>query len=141
MDYDHYICGLTIYFICIIEYPWDGSTSWIFTVINLYKPFMWCRPDARLRHACYLFIVYKPFMWCRLDARLWHALCFIFCYKPFMWCRPDARLRHYYSCSFLSRSHSDTRSVHFFYFRIARPYFLCMRASQTFVYFMADLSS
>ena len=53
---------------------------------------------------------------------------FIFCYKPFMWCRPDARLWHYYSavssrgvihtlvwhqyyyfCSFLSRSHSDTR--------------------------------
>ena len=23
-----------------------------------YKPFMWCRSDARLRHACYLFIVY-----------------------------------------------------------------------------------
>ena len=34
---------------------------------------------------------------------------FIFCYKPFMWCRLDARLRHYYSCIFLSRSHSDTR--------------------------------
>ena len=32
-----------------------------------------------------------------------------FCYKPFMWCCPDARLRHYYSCSFLSRSHSDPR--------------------------------
>ena len=29
--------------------------------------------------------------------------------KPFMWCRPDARLRYYYSCSFLSRSHSDPR--------------------------------
>ena len=35
----------------------------------------------------------------------------------------------------------DTRSVHFFYFRIARPYFLCTRASQIFDYFMADLSS
>ena len=34
---------------------------------------------------------------------------FIFCYKPFMWCRPDTRLWHYYSCSFRSRSHSDTR--------------------------------
>ena len=34
---------------------------------------------------------------------------FTFCYKPFMWCRPDARLWHYYSCSFLSRSHSDPR--------------------------------
>ena len=129
---------------------------------------------------------------------------FIFCYKPFMWCRPDARLRHYYSCSFLSWSHSDprlapalsflqfpleqsfrpsfgtgiiilavssrgaiqtlvwhrhyycgivnlfatfrgvmldTRSVHFFYFRIARPHFLYTRASQIFVYFMADSSS
>ena len=31
--------------------------------------------------------------------------------------------RHHYSCSFLSRSHSDPRSVHFFYFRIACPYF------------------
>ena len=29
--------------------------------------------------------------------------------KPFMWCRLDTRLRHYYSCIFLSRSHSDTR--------------------------------
>ena len=39
------------------------------------------------------------------------AACFVsyFCYKPFMWCHPDARLRHYYSCSFLSRSHSDPR--------------------------------
>ena len=37
------------------------------------------------------------------------CLSFIFCYKPFRWCRPDARLRHYYSCSFLSRSHSDPR--------------------------------
>ena len=35
--------------------------------------------------------------------------CLYFCHKPFMWCRPDARLWHYYSCSFLSRSHSDTR--------------------------------
>ena len=43
------------------------------------------------------------------DARLRHALSFIFCYKPFMWCRPDARLWQYYSCSFLSRSHSDPR--------------------------------
>ena len=41
--YDHYFCcGLTRYIIGFIEYPWDGSTSWIFTVI-IYKPFMWCR--------------------------------------------------------------------------------------------------
>ena len=35
----------------------------------------------------------------------------------------------------------DTRSVHFFYLRIACPYFLYMRASQILVYFMTDLSS
>ena len=34
-DYDYYYYGLTIYIICITEYPWDGSTSWIFTVIIL----------------------------------------------------------------------------------------------------------
>ena len=55
-DYDYYYYNLTICIIWIIEYPWDGSTSWIFTVIILYKPFMWCRSDARLRHACYLII-------------------------------------------------------------------------------------
>ena len=64
-------------------------------------------------HCDYLF--YKPFIWCRRDARLWHCLIFIYfisplcgvaqtpdCgmlviylpYKPFMWCRLDARLRH-----------------------------------------------
>ena len=42
-----------------------------------FKPFMWCRLDARLRHACYLIILYKPFMRCRSDARLWHA-CYFF---------------------------------------------------------------
>ena len=40
---------------------------------------MWCRSDARQRHACYLIILYKPFMWCRSDARLRHALS----YYPF----------------------------------------------------------
>ena len=34
-DYDYYYYGLTIYIICIVEYPWDGSISWIFTVIIL----------------------------------------------------------------------------------------------------------
>ena len=34
-DYDHYYYALTIYIIWIIEYPWDGSTSWIFIVIIL----------------------------------------------------------------------------------------------------------
>ena len=28
-----YYFGLTIYIMYIIEYPWDGSTSWIFIVI------------------------------------------------------------------------------------------------------------
>ena len=32
-DCDYYYYGLTIYIICIIEYPWDGSTSRIFTMI------------------------------------------------------------------------------------------------------------
>ena len=40
-----------------------------------------------------IYLLYKPFMWCRTDARLWHA-CYFFIYKPFMWCRSDARLRH-----------------------------------------------
>ena len=34
-DYDYYYYGLTIYVIWIIEYPWDGSTSWILTAIIL----------------------------------------------------------------------------------------------------------
>ena len=45
---------------------------------------------------------------------------FIFCYKPFMWCRSDVRLWHYYySCSFLSRSLSDTRLALSIYFGIS----------------------
>ena len=35
LDYDLYYYGLTIYIMYIIENPWDGSTSWIFTVIIL----------------------------------------------------------------------------------------------------------
>ena len=31
--YDYYYYGLTLYIIWSFEYPWDGSTSWIFTVI------------------------------------------------------------------------------------------------------------
>ena len=34
-DYDRYYYGLTIYIIWIIEYPRDGSTSRIFTMIIL----------------------------------------------------------------------------------------------------------
>ena len=32
-DYDYYYHGLTIYVIWIMECPWDGSTSWVLTVI------------------------------------------------------------------------------------------------------------
>ena len=84
-----------------------------------YKPFMWRRADVRLWRVFVSYFKYKPFMWCRSDVRLWHALSFFFCYKPFMWCRPDARLRHYYSCSFLSRSHSDPRLAPSIYFGIS----------------------
>ena len=39
-DYDLYYYGLTIYFMYIIEYPWDGPTSWMFAVIIfLISPF------------------------------------------------------------------------------------------------------
>ena len=63
---------------------------------------------------------------------------FIFCYKPFMRCRPtpDCGIiilavssrgviqtlvwhQHYYSCSFLSRSHSDPRLAPSIYFGIS----------------------
>ena len=47
-------------------------------------------PDCGMPVIC---LLYKPFMWCRSDARLWHAVIYLF-YKPFMWCRSDARLRH-----------------------------------------------
>ena len=66
-----------------------------------------------------IYFRYKPFSRCRLDVRLWHAMLFTIQYKPFMWCRPDARLRHYYSCSFLSRSHSDPRLAPRIYFGIS----------------------
>ena len=35
LDYDLYYFGLTIYIAYVIEYPWDGSTPWIFAVIIL----------------------------------------------------------------------------------------------------------
>ena len=119
--YDYYHYGLTVCIVWNNEYPWDGTTPWIFTMIMFiyigplcgvaqtpdcarfvisftYKPFMWCRPDARLWHACYfiyfisplcgvaetpdcgmlvIYLPYKPFMWCRSDARLWHV-CHLF---------------------------------------------------------------
>ena len=67
---------------------------------------------------------------------------FIFCYKPFMWCRPDARLRHYYSCSFLSRSHSDPRLAPSLYYPYVWPHRLtCSCASCLhLLYLMSELS-
>ena len=34
MIMNYYYCGLTMFNICIIEYPWDGSTSWILVMID-----------------------------------------------------------------------------------------------------------
>ena len=36
-NYDYYYCWLTRDIIVIIEYLWDGSTSWIFTMIVYFK--------------------------------------------------------------------------------------------------------
>ena len=69
-DYDYYYYGLTHY---IIEYPWDGSTSWIFIVIICFvSPLCGVAetPDCGM---LVISIIYKPFMWCRCDARLWLA--------------------------------------------------------------------
>ena len=75
--YDYYCCGLTRDIVgIIIEYPWDGSTSWIFTVFSFQALYV-----VSLRRPTVAFIL-KPFMWCRSDARLWH-----FFLKPFVWCR------------------------------------------------------
>ena len=58
-DYDYYYYGLTIYIMHIIEYPWDGSTSWIYTVITfLISPFCGVAqtPD------CGMLVVHLPFI-------------------------------------------------------------------------------
>ena len=56
-DYDYYFCcGLTRYIIGIIEYPWDGSTSWIFTVIFI-SPLCGVAETPDCGIACYLFIL------------------------------------------------------------------------------------
>ena len=57
--------------------------------------------------ACTVFnFCYKPFMWCRPDARLWHyysAFSSRGVFQTLVW------HQYYYSRSFLSRSHSDPR--------------------------------
>ena len=77
-DYAYYYFGLTIYVIWTIEYPWDGSTSWIFIVI-IYFISPLCgvaeTPDYAM---LVIYLLYKPFLWCRWDARLWHACYFYY---------------------------------------------------------------
>ena len=76
-DYVYYYHGLTIYIIWIIEYPWDGSTSWIFTMlIYLLSPLCGVAETPNCGMLV-IYLPYKPFMWCRSDARLWHA-CYLF---------------------------------------------------------------
>ena len=61
-----------------------------------YKPFLWCRSNVRLWHACCLFSIKA--LSAMSPRRLTVArLSFSFQYKPFMWCRLDARLRHDFS--------------------------------------------
>ena len=52
-DNDYYYYGLTHY---IIEYPWDGSTSWIFIVIIYFiSPLCGVAETPDCGIACYLF--------------------------------------------------------------------------------------
>ena len=59
-DYDYYFCELTRDIFGIIEYPWDGSTSGIFTMIDSVKALYM----VSLRRPTVAFLL-KPFMWCR----------------------------------------------------------------------------
>ena len=128
----------------------------------LYKPFMWCRSDARLRHACYLIIIYKPFMWRRSDAWLRHVVVYLLFISPLCAVAqtPDCGMFAIYlslisplcgvaqtpDCGIVkficnhSRSHfRHSVGAFYFYSRIACSYFSCMRASQIFVYFVTDV--
>ena len=60
-NYDYYFrCELTRDIFGIIEYPWDGSTSRIFTMIDSVKALYM----VSLRRPTVAFLL-KPFMWCR----------------------------------------------------------------------------
>ena len=60
-DCDYYFyCGLTRDIIGIITYPWDGSTSGMFTMIISFKALY----VVSLRRPTVAFLL-KPFMWCR----------------------------------------------------------------------------
>ena len=89
--YYYYNFVLTLYIIWVIEYPCDGSTSWIFTV-NIYKPFMLSlrRPTV----ACLLFIYFISPLCGVAQTPDCGMLLIIYSYKPFMWRRSDVRLRH-----------------------------------------------
>ena len=98
-DYDYYYYGLTIFIIWIIEHPWDGSTSWIFTmIIILLKPFMWCRTDARLWHVCYLF-----HLWALYVVSLRHPTEACFMLLSFRGVASDTRSVHSISVLWLHR--------------------------------------
>ena len=59
-NYDYYFCcGLTRDIIGISEYPWDASTSGIFTMIDSFKALY----VMSLRRPAVAFLL-KPFMWC-----------------------------------------------------------------------------
>ena len=97
--------------------------------------------DVAQTSDCGMFVSYfqyKPFMWCRSDVRLWHALPLFSVISPLcgVALTPDCGIiilavssrgviqtlvwhRYYYSCSFLSRSHSDPRLAPSIYFGIS----------------------
>ena len=102
------------------------SSYWIIEL--QYKPFMWRRADVRLWRVFVSYFKYKPFMWRHADVRLWHVRLLFSVISPLCGVAPtpDCGIiilavssrgviqtlvwhQHYYSCSFLSRSHSDPR--------------------------------
>ena len=91
-DHDDYYYGLTLYIIWSIEYPWDGSTSWIFTmVVSFIRPLCGVAqtPD------CGMLVIYliSPLSGVAETPDCGMIVHYLF-YKPCMWCRFDARLRH-----------------------------------------------
>ena len=102
-----------------------------YCIIELqYKPFMWHRADVRLWRVFVSYIKYKPFRWCRSDVRLWHVRLLFSVISPLCDVAQTSdcgiiiilavssrgviqtlvwHQYYYYSCIFLSRSHSDPR--------------------------------
>ncbi|KAE8816424.1 hypothetical protein D1007_06027 [Hordeum vulgare] len=76
--------------ITIVEYPWDGSTSWIFIIYYfIYALFVvsLTRPTV----ACLLLLLISPL--CGVTETPDCGMLVITSYLPFMWCRLNARLR------------------------------------------------